>query len=110
MLRPVIGILHSTDQAFGRQSAVEPCHIFAAEQGTVNTDASQCETSCYGSSVCFPCYTAPEPVLCRSCQFSPAVQGQRGALAVVRSGVQPVQLPSAAGAAEADPGLGADDP
>src|SRR5262245_7614873 len=39
----------------------------------------------------------------------PALQGQRGAVATVRPGRQPGQLPAATGAAQADPGLGADD-
>ena len=39
----------------------------------------------------------------------PAFQGQRGAVAVVRPGVQPGQLPSAAGAAAVDPELEPDD-
>src|SRR5262245_42383861 len=39
----------------------------------------------------------------------PAVQGQRGAVATVRLGLQPGQLPAATGAAQADPGLDADD-
>src|SRR5262245_23722783 len=39
----------------------------------------------------------------------PAVPGQRGALAAVRPGLQPGELPSATGAAQADPGLDADD-
>src|SRR5207253_9585883 len=38
-----------------------------------------------------------------------AVQGQLGTVAAVRLGVQPVELPSATGATEADPGLDADD-
>ncbi len=39
----------------------------------------------------------------------PAFQGQRGAVAAVRPGLQPGQLPAATGAAAADPGLDADD-
>jgi hypothetical protein len=39
----------------------------------------------------------------------PAVQGQRGAAAPVRPGLQPGHLPAAAGTAQADQGLDADD-
>src|SRR5438128_2743752 len=40
----------------------------------------------------------------------PALQGQRGALAVVRPGVQPGELPTATGAAAVDPQLELDHP
>src|SRR5262245_33008724 len=39
----------------------------------------------------------------------PALQGQRGAVAVVRPSLQPGQLPAAAGATQADPGLDTND-
>ena len=56
----------SREQVFDRRSAVKLYRIFAAEHGVVNLDASYWQTSCDGSPVPKPCYTAPGSVLCRS--------------------------------------------
>ena len=57
---------NEAEQASDRRIAVKLYRIFAAEHGVVNLRASSPQTSCDGSPVESPCYTAPEPVLGRS--------------------------------------------
>ena len=50
--------LIAAEQIFDRRSAAENYRIFAVRHGLVNFDASDCQTTCDGPLVDFPCYTA----------------------------------------------------